>query len=79
MQRASPNRAFVMASGPAAGPAWELSQADRLTFALFPLALLGTWQLPEGHLCPDSLSDSEVGLVPTGYGLRPCSELPNPS
>lgn len=68
-----------MASGPVAGPAGELSQADRLTFALFALTLLGTWQLPKGQLCPASLSDSEDGLVPTGYGISPRSELPNPS
>lgn len=68
-----------MVSGLVVGLAWRLSQADRLTFALFTLALLSTWQLPEGHLCPTSLSDCKDGLVPTCCGVRPCSELPNPS
>lgn len=55
------------------------AKADRLIVALCALTLLGAWQLPKGHLCPAGLSDSEDGLVPTGYGVRPRSELPNPS
>lgn len=59
--------------------AWRLSRADRLTLALFTLALVDIWTISAGRLCPASLSDSEDGLVPTCCGIRPSSGLPNPS